>query len=126
MADKELRKLEREAANDPAAERRLQAARVRSGILKFVWMLQYTSNSVGLDGSLVGIFTTRQACVDHIKKHEKHFRPGLHTKSPSSFTNRKYDESFNNWTNGYRGLVIKKVPIHEEPTDDWWAAHKEA
>jgi hypothetical protein len=118
MSDKELRILEREALQNPEAERGLQRLRIRSGVLKRVWALQYGKDSVGLDSALVGLFTTRQACVDHIKKHEKNFRPGRHR----SHDYKKYDENFNQWTNGYRALIIRQVPLHEESAEEWFAA----
>lgn len=122
MSDEELRRLERNAISDPSAEFKLQKIRARSGALSHIWKLQYSKDSVGMDGTIIGLFTTRQACVDHIKKHEKHFRPGRHNRLFTCY--QKFDESFNEWTNGYRGLIIGKVPIHEGPAENWFAGHE--
>jgi len=122
LADEKLRKLEREAASDPEAEKKLQRARLRAGILKHVWVIKYTTDGgVGLDGALIGLFTTREACIDHIKKHEKGFHPGY--RGSTGWGNKNRDESFHTWTNGYRELEIQKVPVCDGPTDEWFAAH---
>ena len=122
MADQEIRELERLAsAGDLQAEKRLQRVKLRTGHVAFVWCLRYGEDSVGLSGSIVSLFTNRQACVDHIKKHEPGFSPGFNWNRVSAPSRRKFDESHNEWSNGYRTLVISKIEVHESSPDKWWA-----
>jgi hypothetical protein len=105
--DERLRLLERAAQNDPLAADALQRAKERAG--RLVWVLQYGGDSVGLDGSIIGIFTNKEAVEVALAKSRPAFRPGFrgmnfHQKySPEQLANR--------WTDGYRNIALIEIEL---------------
>jgi hypothetical protein len=105
--DERLRLLERVAQNDPLAADALQRAKERAG--RLVWVLQYGSDSVGLDGSIIGIFTSKVEAEASLV----HSRPGFHPGFRGMNFHQKYspEQLANRWTDGYRNIAIIEIEL---------------
>ncbi len=105
--DEEIRRLEKLAQDDPGARAALIAAKERAG--RWVWVLKYGEDSVGLDGAIIGIYTSRDRAVKTVAERDKNFHPGRKGDWRDWHNPRTSEDGV--WTDGYRNICIQEIEL---------------